>query len=256
MNDNRFQDFFETGDYVALKNHLYNYLLRKRAISNAMADEPPGLALEVGSGISPVLVDRDNIVYSDLSFLACQSLKRMCPRGLCVVADATRLPFKDGAFANTISSEVLEHVPDDRGALAELARVMKPEGRMVVTFPHRKCYFTIDDAYIKHLRRYELSEIQALLTQLGMQPLVVTKVLGPLEKVTMMAAVLMFQGLQRFRKTPKSGSPPTQFVRIAAPFFKYANWVYAGIIWADAQVVPRPLAACLLIKAEKIPAGK
>jgi len=251
MNDNRFQDFFETGDYVALKNHLYNYLLRKRAISKAMAGEPPGLALEVGSGISPVLVDRDNIVYSDLSFLACQSLKRMCPRGLCVVADATRLPFKDGAFSNTISSEVLEHVPDDRGALAELARVMKPQGRMVVTFPHRKCYFANDDSYIKHLRRYELDEMQSLLQQLGMQPKAIAKVLGPLEKLTMMAAVLMFQALQRFRKTPQAGSPPTRLVKIAAPFFKWANLAYAALIWADAQIVPRPFAACLLIKAEK-----
>ena len=37
--------------------------------------------------------------------------------------DATRLPFRDGAFDCIISSEVLEHIDNDTQALSELARV-------------------------------------------------------------------------------------------------------------------------------------
>ena len=39
--------------------------------------------------------------------------------------DATRLPFADGTFDRVIATEVLEHIPDDVAALAELARVLQ-----------------------------------------------------------------------------------------------------------------------------------
>ena len=123
-NDNRFQDFFEEGKYVVLKNYLYNYLLRKRAIEKILAQEPYDRILEVGSGISPVMTQTDRIIYSELSFLACHTLKRTLGRGWYVVADATRLPFRSGVFTHTISSEVLEHIPNDQEAIHELARVL------------------------------------------------------------------------------------------------------------------------------------
>ncbi|HMD44921.1 MAG TPA: class I SAM-dependent methyltransferase, partial [Acidimicrobiales bacterium] len=52
-----------------------------------------------------------------------------------VQADALVLPFADGAFDRVIASEVLEHIPDDRSAMAELARVLRPGGTMAVTVP-------------------------------------------------------------------------------------------------------------------------
>ena len=57
--------------------------------------------------------------------------------GVPVQGDALALPFADGAFDRIIASEVLEHIPDDRGAIAELARVLRPGGRMAVTVPAR-----------------------------------------------------------------------------------------------------------------------
>jgi len=52
-------------------------------------------------------------------------------RTLAVRADARRLPFADGAFDRVIASEVLEHIPDDGPALAELARVLRPGGLLL-----------------------------------------------------------------------------------------------------------------------------
>ncbi|MCH2425049.1 MAG: class I SAM-dependent methyltransferase, partial [Acidimicrobiales bacterium] len=49
--------------------------------------------------------------------------------------DATRLPFADDSFDRVIASEVLEHIDDDEGALAELARVLRPGGTGAVTIP-------------------------------------------------------------------------------------------------------------------------
>lgn len=52
-----------------------------------------------------------------------------------VQADATALPFPDGAFGAVLMAEVLEHVRAPAGALAEAARVLAPGGVLIATAP-------------------------------------------------------------------------------------------------------------------------
>ena len=251
--ENRFQDFFEEGEYLAFKNHLYNYLIRKMAIERTLANEPYDRIIEVGSGISPVMTQTDRIVYSELSFLAMKTLRDNHRRGLHVVADATRLPFKTGSFSHAVSSEVLEHVKDDKAVLAELARVLKPGGRLIATFPHRKCYFANDDRYVKHFRRYELGEMEERLKVVGLRPLAVRKVLGPLKKLMMMTAVVLFEATLTFRLKGANRRPakPGRLVRLAEIPFAWLNSLLALVVRADAWTMPPALASCLLIMAEK-----
>ena len=49
--------------------------------------------------------------------------------------DVTRLSFRDRSFDAVVSLDVLEHVPDYRRALAEFARVLRPEGVLVLSVP-------------------------------------------------------------------------------------------------------------------------
>lgn len=51
------------------------------------------------------------------------------------IADLTALPFRSGAFDHVICNHVLEHVSDDRSAMAELHRVLAPSGRAAVMVP-------------------------------------------------------------------------------------------------------------------------
>ncbi len=83
-----------------------------------------------------------------------------------VQGDALELPFADGAFDRIVASEVLEHIPDDATAIAELARVLRPGGTMAVTVP--RCgpevvnWFLSDDYHDVpggHIRIYRRSEL-------------------------------------------------------------------------------------------------
>jgi SAM-dependent methyltransferase len=55
--------------------------------------------------------------------------------GAVPVATLDRLPFARAAFDKVMCLEVLEHVVDDRLALSELARVLRPGGRLVLSVP-------------------------------------------------------------------------------------------------------------------------
>ena len=63
-----------------------------------------------------------------------------------VVGDALALPYPDATFDTVIASEILEHIPDDDAAIAELIRVLKPGGSLAVTvprwLPERICWLT------------------------------------------------------------------------------------------------------------------
>ena len=48
-----------------------------------------------------------------------------------------RLPFADSSFDRIVCTEVLEHVPDDRGTIREIMRVLRPGGTAAVSVPDR-----------------------------------------------------------------------------------------------------------------------
>lgn len=54
---------------------------------------------------------------------------------LVVQGDTFHLPFTDHSFDCVIASEVLEHLPDDGAAIAEMSRVLRPGGWLAVSVP-------------------------------------------------------------------------------------------------------------------------
>jgi len=55
----------------------------------------------------------------------------------CLVGACEALPFASASFDTVLSHEVLEHVEDDARSLAEIARVLRPGGRLVLFLPNR-----------------------------------------------------------------------------------------------------------------------
>ena len=94
-----------------------------------------------------------------------------------VRGDLTALPFPDASVDRVIASEVLEHIPDDVTAFAEIARVLRPGGRVAVTVPRygpeRVCW-ALSDAYHAneggHIRIYRGDVLRTRLLAAGLQP--------------------------------------------------------------------------------------
>ena len=66
------------------------------------------------------------------------------------VGDALRLPYADNSFDVVLMSEILEHVPSDEAAMAEMVRVLKPGGLAAVTVPRywpEKVCWALSDEY-------------------------------------------------------------------------------------------------------------
>ena len=96
-----------------------------------------------------------------------------------VNGDATRLPFPDASFDRVLASEVLEHIPDDAAAFAELARVLRPGGTLAVTIPaylaERICWTLSSDYHAPaveggHVRIYRKREVEQKLRAAGLLP--------------------------------------------------------------------------------------
>jgi SAM-dependent methyltransferase len=87
-----------------------------------------------------------------------------------VVADITNLPFADGFFPSASSAETLEHIPADRDAARDLARVLAPGGWLVGTVPADPDQWSDWDDWGGHLRRYRKSEMTQLLRGAGLEP--------------------------------------------------------------------------------------
>lgn len=93
----------------------------------------------------------------------------------CLQGDAEVLPFNDSTFDCVIAAEVLEHIPADHRAIAEIERVMKPGARVAVTvpraWPERICW-AISKEYAAeaggHVRIYEKAELIERLSKSGL----------------------------------------------------------------------------------------
>ena len=78
---------------------------------------------------------------------------------LLLQADVCALPIKDASVDVVVSANLLEHVPDDERALAEIGRVLRPGGRAVIVVPVNPDLYDYSDRLLGHERRYARGEL-------------------------------------------------------------------------------------------------
>jgi glycosyltransferase involved in cell wall biosynthesis/phospholipid N-methyltransferase len=133
--------------------------------------------LEVGAGtgtMTSFLRDRDRVVATDVDPEYVHLLERRFDGSPNVDVAAFDLereapePVRAAAFDTILCLNVLEHVGDDRAAVARLTQLLEPNGRLIVLVPaHRQLYGTIDYA-VGHHRRYAKGELSSLLRESGL----------------------------------------------------------------------------------------
>ena len=146
----------------------------------------PYLDLGVGgSGATVIEAARRgaDAVGFDLSVLGVLAAKRFAreqgveDKTKFMVCTAESLPFADATFGSASAVALLEHLDDDREAVSELARVLRPGGLVWVTVPHAYRYmlplvwpvYWWHDRRIGHKRHYDEAGVVRLFAEAGLE---------------------------------------------------------------------------------------
>jgi SAM-dependent methyltransferase len=148
------------------------FILRQACIDDITRDWQPGFFVEPGAGTGTLtrgFLDRGfhGAVY-DLTEET-RSLLRANLGGygdrLQVVDSLGELEPESVDYL--FSFEVLEHIPDDAGALADWAKTLRRGGRLLVSTPAHQRKYGSADALVGHVRRYEKDRLTELFCSAG-----------------------------------------------------------------------------------------
>jgi demethylmenaquinone methyltransferase / 2-methoxy-6-polyprenyl-1,4-benzoquinol methylase len=127
----------------------------RRATRQALDLKPGEVVLDLGAGtgVSTVELARSGafVVGVDISQGMLRAGKRVRPHAALLAGDALALPFQDAAFDAVTISFALRNVHDPGAAVAEMARVTKPGGRLVICEFSHPTNSAFRFAYLRYL---------------------------------------------------------------------------------------------------------
>jgi SAM-dependent methyltransferase len=149
-------------------------------IYSKLSAEVRGDVLEVGSGIGNlsrlIMRDAERVVLTDMETHYLEALRRDLADGERVQVahfDLAHEPPPEVAsrrFDGIVAVNVIEHLRDDRASVIRLARLLKPQGKLLIYVPACPfAYGQIDDA-VGHYRRYTASSLTTLVQSAGLEP--------------------------------------------------------------------------------------
>lgn len=113
------------------------------------------------------------VIACDLSFQSIKNLgkykKQFSLKNLQLLnCPAEKIPLPDKSVDYIVANAILEHIPNEKEAIAEWKRILKPHGKMFIAVPLKLRYVWpflwpinyIHDKRIGHLRRYNLQNLQ------------------------------------------------------------------------------------------------
>lgn len=157
--------------------HFMEVASRRQALAALRRWLPSGgkTILEVGSSsgymIADLCADRpdDIVIGSDYVLEPLQNLARRQPGVPLLRFDLTCAPLPDGSLDALIALNVLEHIEDDRKAVGEIHRMLKPGGIVLIELPAGGKLYDFYDAAWMHHRRYDLPQVTSLLRDAGLE---------------------------------------------------------------------------------------
>ncbi|MGQ4873619.1 MAG: class I SAM-dependent methyltransferase [Promethearchaeia archaeon] len=161
---------------------------------------------------------------SEIPLKQYRNINRLHP----ICADISNLPYRDNVFNFASALDVLEHVKDDWKAVIEISRILTKGGLAVITVPHRKKYYSMQDKIIGHYRRYESDELSLLFAKNRLKLIKKFGVYGKLMKISDVQAAnpeKTESGIknlrEKYRKNPRFRKYWDIFVKISSGLMKF-----------------------------------
>lgn len=184
----------------------YWWFVGRRAIIGKLLHLFPGAArqrrlldLGCGTGANLALLGRYGRVFGldispeALGLAAHRDRRQPLAEGL-----ANCLPFRDATFDVITALDVVEHVEDDCGALREVRRLLRADGRFILTVPAFQWLWSEHDEALGHYRRYSKTALIRTLVCAGLEPLFISFAICL--PIIPTAALRL---LQRFARSPR-----------------------------------------------------
>jgi SAM-dependent methyltransferase len=139
------------------RRRLFGRILERYAV------KPESRILDAGTGTGAnlrMLMERGYANALGLDFSP-DAISFCVKKGLSVrLGSLTEIPFEDRSLDFVLATDVIEHLDDDVGALAEIRRVLRPGGRVLITVPAFQSLWGYNDDRAHHKRRYRLPQLR------------------------------------------------------------------------------------------------
>jgi SAM-dependent methyltransferase len=156
---------------TSLEDRHWWYKERRAILARELRRLPvAGRALDIGAaggGNTRVLKDHG---WQALALEYSESVADVArARGISAMrADARELPVRSESCGVVTAFDVLEHIDEDYLAAAEIARVLRPGGTLLIAVPCDMALWSAHDDAVGHVRRYTRPELAALVQKAGL----------------------------------------------------------------------------------------
>ncbi|HNI60867.1 MAG TPA: methyltransferase domain-containing protein [Pseudomonadota bacterium] len=158
-----------------IEEHHWWFIGRRRLFSTVIRSlglSPSARILDMGTSTGTNLRLLHDLGFSqvmglDVSMLAARSCQEK-QLGPVIVGSARDLPFADESFDLVLATDILEHLDDDADGLREIARVLVPCGRVLLTVPAFQSLWSPHDEVAHHKRRYRVEALREKVEQAGL----------------------------------------------------------------------------------------
>ena len=128
--------------------------------------------LDIGCGTGAMLdqlAPFGEVIGADFAEQALGFCRRRGDRYALARSDARRLPFASNTFDIVTAMDIVEHIDNDKAAMSEIMRVLKPGGRVFVTVPAYQSLWSEHDVALHHYRRYTAPMVKDLFQRVGLR---------------------------------------------------------------------------------------
>lgn len=157
------------------RDHFIDVWTRGAILERLSPPAPEEVIVDLGCSTGYLLRDlrrvrpRAQLIGVDLIVSGLQTAHRQVPDARLLQADVCALPLDDASVDVAVSANLLEHVPDDEAALAELHRVLVPGAQAVLVVPTAPGTYDYYDRFLGHVRRYARGELAAKAGSAGLE---------------------------------------------------------------------------------------